>query len=154
MSGEKLFVAVPCLCGLKLLTDLFPSLPSHVDKLHKSGIRMCPKSSDQFPDMILSFQVNNLQNRDPAWQIETRPMLATVLDKAIKKKFDNHVSSHGPSSKRNMVSLVIIAAVHGLSRMLIRFQFCTSSKGQQGCPLDGFGENRFWGWHPPGKRKR
>ena len=75
------------------LTAPFPPRPSYVDKIHKRGVRTCPKSSDQIPGMILGFQVNSLKNRDPAWQMETRPMLAPMLDKALKKKFDNHVSS-------------------------------------------------------------
>ena len=78
----------------KRLTTPSPASPSYIDKIHKKGLRMCPKSSDQFPGMILGFQVNVLRNKDPAWQMETRPMLAPMLDKALKKKFDNHVSSY------------------------------------------------------------
>ena len=82
-----------------LKSDIKIKMMGYVEKLHQNGIRICPMSSTEFPSVVLSFQKHTLLNEDPTWQSETRPMLAKMMDKMLKKRMDNHKSNYRAALK-------------------------------------------------------
>ena len=68
--------------------------PRHVDNMHKFGMRIVPRGSNEFSRAIDSFQRHYLKIEDPAWRAETRPMLEPMMDSMIKKKMENHKSNY------------------------------------------------------------
>ena len=86
-----------------------------MDTLHKRGVRICPRSSKDFSGIVRSFQRWSLGNQDPAFQMETLPVLAPEMDKMIKKKMENHKSNYRDELKARLgESFGRVARVVGL----------------------------------------